>query len=365
MIKITSPLLPDLDRFSLALKEVWDAQQITNNGKQHQLLEAALKKHLQAKNLVLFSNGTLALLIALKALNLKGKVVTTPFTFAATAMSINWANLEPVFCDIDYDTMCIDSSKIEAAVTKDTSAILPVHVYGNVCDVEKIDEISRRHKLKVIYDAAHAFGIFHKGKAIAEFGDISMFSFHATKIFNTIEGGCLTFADDSLRERIDMLKNFGIKNEEEIVEIGINAKMNEIQALIGLLSLELVDEERKKRKLVKDIYDDVLKDVEGLSIGNTAPDNTHYYPIRIKKEILGSTRDEVYEKLKKVDIISRKYFYPLLSNIQCYRDIPSARKENLKVANQVSEEILCLPMHSAVGRDGAKRVCDVLISLKC
>lgn len=362
VINVTSPLLPSLSSIARQMKEILDSGYITNNGSKHQLLEEELKKYLQAKNISLFSNGTLALMIAIKALDLKGEIITTPFTFAATVHSISWLNIKPVFCDIDYKTMCIDADKIESLITKDTTAIIPVHVYGNVCDVEKIDKIAKKHNLKVIYDAAHAFGVKHKGIPIGNYGDASMFSFHATKLFNTIEGGCLTFNDDDLKRKVELQKNFGIKNENEIVDIGINSKLNELQCAIGILNLELVAGERKKRERIKKIYDNRLSKIDGIEINRNAPEvaSLQYYPIRIKKEIYGSSRDELYQSLKEKGVYARKYFSPLLSNIDSYKDLPSANKDNLAVANAASNEILCLPFYGKIKSSEAKMICDMI-----
>ena len=364
IIKITNPLLPTLKSFSLHLKEIWNSKQLTNNGPKHQLLEKAIKQHLQVDNISLFSNGTLALMIAIKALDLKGEIITTPFTFAATVSCASWMNIKPVFCDIDYNTMCIDTNKIESLITKETSAIIAVHVYGNLCNVEKIEAIAKKYNLKVIYDAAHAFGVVHKGLPIGNYGDISMFSFHATKLFNTIEGGCLTFKDPSLKTKLDLLKNFGIQSEDEIVDIGINAKLNEIQCTIGLLNLDLIENERKKRLKIKQIYDDNLEKIDGILINKNSPDipSLQYYPIKIQSDIYGINRNDLYKKLKDFNIHTRKYFWPLLSNIDSYKNLPSANKSNLIIANQVSEEVLCLPFHGEIKISETKIICNKIKS---
>jgi dTDP-4-amino-4,6-dideoxygalactose transaminase len=348
------------------MKEIWQSQWLTNNGPKHQNLEQLLKQHLEAKNITLFSNGTLALLIAIKALELKGEIITTPFTFAATATSISWMGLKPVFCDIDEKTMCIDADKIEALITKDTSAIMPVHVYGNACNVEKIDAIAKKYNLKVIYDAAHAFGVKHNGLPIGNYGDVSMFSFHATKLFNTIEGGCLTFNNPSLKEKFNLLKNFGIKNEDEIVEIGINAKLNEIQSAIGIINLNLISKEREKREKIKTIYDKNLAKIRGVILNNNLSEKNslQYYPIRIDENIYGKSRDELYQHLKNLNINARKYFCPLLSNTEIYKDNISTNTENLSVANKISKQILCLPFYGDLKTSQAKMICDTIKSFK-
>lgn len=363
-IKITTPLLPSLKSIARQLKEIWGSEWLTNNGPKHKLLEKSVKQYLEVPNIALFNNGTLALMIAIKALDLKGEIITTPFTFAATVTSISWMNLKPVFCDIDHNTMCIDANKIESLITKDTSAILAVHVFGNICDVRKIQSIAKKHNLKIIYDAAHAFGAKHHGQTIGNYGDVSMFSFHATKLFNTIEGGCLTFNNSKLKEKIELLKNFGLKNEEEISDIGINAKLNEIQSAIGLLNLQLIEKEREKRLKIKKIYNRNLKKIPGILINDNDPElpSMQYYQIRIKENIYGISRDQLHQKLKHSDIYARKYFYPLLSNINSYKDLPSSDKTSLANANLVSEETLCLPFHGKMKLSEAKIICEKIKS---
>lgn len=359
MINVTKPLLPSLKSLNAQLRDVLKSGHVTNNGPKLLELEDKLKAYLKVDNISIFSNGTLALMIAIKALDLKGEIITTPFTFAATSSVISWMNIKPVFCDINPDTMCIDADKIESLITKDTTAIMPVHVYGNICDVDKISAIAKKHNLRVIYDAAHAFGSEINKAPIGQHGDISMFSFHATKLFNTIEGGCLTFKDPQLKEKIELFKNFGIKSETEISDIGINAKLNEIQAIFGLLNLELIEKERSDRVKIKKIYDQNLAKIKGISIQLNQSDvnSLQYYAIKINKESFGISRDELYLQLLTRQIKARKYFCPLLSNEAPYKNLPSANKDLLPIANKTSEEILCLPFYGQLKISEAKMIC--------
>lgn len=365
-IYVTRPLLPPINKYKEKIDEIWVSQWITNNGQQHQKLEKELKTYLKVDNLSLINNGTIALQIALKALDISGEVITTPFTFAATPHSIAWNGLKPVFCDIDPETLNIDADKIENLITDTTSAILAVHVFGTPCDVDKIEKIADKHDLKVIYDGAHAFGTEIDGTAIGNYGDITMYSFHATKLFNTIEGGALACNDQELKEKIELLKNFGIKNKEEIVEVGTNGKMNEFQAAMGLEVLKEVENERKKRKKIKEIYHNELEDVEGINFIDE-PENIkssqQYLVIRIDKEEFGISRDEVYEKLKKYNVYARKYFYPLCSNFDSYQDLDSAEKNNLPVANKIVDQVLSLPFYGDLGTEAAEKIAKIIMSL--
>jgi dTDP-4-amino-4,6-dideoxygalactose transaminase len=346
---ITQPLLPDLSSLQLEIQEIFESKWVTNHGLKHNLLEKKLEEVLKVPNVSVFNNGTIALLTALKALDLSmgSGVITTPFTFAATPHCISWNGLEPVFCDIEPDTMTIDAQKIEELITPHTSAILPVHVYGFPCDVKKIDKIAKKHDLRVIYDAAHAFSTEINGRGIGTFGDVTVFSFHATKLFNTIEGGCLTYNDDELKLKIYNLRNFGIKNEEEVVDIGINGKMNEIQASIGLLNLKLVKEEQLKRMEIKKLYVNQLDGIDNIRIpvmpGNTT-DSFQYFPIVIE-DSFPITRDQVYEELKKYNIFTRKYFYPICSDYEAYNKLESSSVANLPVSNDLKNKVLCLPYY--------------------
>jgi len=364
---VTKPLLPDVDSLNLEIKEIFESKWVTNHGLKHNLLEKKLEEVLKVPNVSIFNNGTIALLTALKALNLpkESEIITTPFTFPATPHTIKWNGLEPVFCDIEPNTMTIDVEKIEELITPKTSAILPVHVYGFPCDVKKIDEIAQKHDLKVIYDAAHAFSTEINGKGIGTYGDISIFSFHATKIFNTIEGGCLTYNNDNLKLKIYNLRNFGIKNEEEVVDIGINGKMNEIQAAIGLLNLKSVKEEQFKRMELKNLYFNELGDIESIRIP-MMPENTtdsfQYFPIVIN-DSFPLTRDKLYEELKKNNIFTRKYFYPLCSDYGVYSKLESSSSDNLPVSNDIKNRVLCLPYYGDLEPETALKITKIIKSL--
>ena len=343
---ITRPLFPELSDYTMQLESVWEAQWLSNNGAKHQALESRLKDYLKAPNISLFNNGTIALLTAIQSLRLQGEVITTPFTFPATTHVLAWNNITPVFCDIDYDRMTIDYEKIEKLITAKTTAILGVHVYGIPCHVDEIQDIADRHGLKVIYDAAHAFSTTINGLPIGNFGDISMFSFHPTKLFHTGEGGALVYNDSNLKQRIEYLKNFGIKNEEEVVLPGINGKMGELQAAMGLETLPLVKAEQEKRARLRQKYISCLNNIEGISLV-TPPENTsnseQYFCIRITKGEV--KRQDIYEKLKEKGIFSRKYFFPLVSEYPCYANLPSASFNNLPIAHKVANEVLCLPFY--------------------
>jgi dTDP-4-amino-4,6-dideoxygalactose transaminase len=364
-IFVTKPLLPDLNLVQNHLSDIWQSKQVTNYGDKHCELEEKLESHLKVKNISLFNNGTIALLIALKALDLPhgSEVITTPFTFPATPHVISWNGLKIVFCDIDPETMCLDANKIESLITEKTSAILATHVYGYCCDVDKIADIAKRHNLKTIYDAAHAFGSEMNGKAIGRYGDITMHSFHATKLFNTIEGGCLTYDDRSLNGKIKLLSNFGIKNEEEVMGCGINGKMNEIQAAIGILNLDLVPEEKQKREIIFNLYQKLLSNIAGLSLmnfKNKHSNSLQYFVIRIDPNITSVTRDEMHNKLKEKDIISRKYFFPLCSEYPIYKDLPSAKKEHLPISHKASKEVLCLPFYGDLALSKVEEICSII-----
>lgn len=359
-ILVTRPLLPELEDFNKKMEEVWESQWLTNIGKQHYELEKRLNDYLQVENTTLFCNGTLALQLACQAMELTGEVITTPFTFPATTHILHINNLEPVFCDIEENTYNIDPDKIEELITEKTSAILPVHVFGNPCDVKAIDEIARKHGLKVIYDAAHAFGVEVDGVPIGNFGDMSMFSFHATKVFHTIEGGALTYSDDSYKDALYYLKNFGIKNEEEVVMPGTNAKMNEIAAAMGLVVLDCLEEEKKKRKKAADKYRQELASVPGLRTLPDIPDVKHNYyamPVLVGDEYPLS-RDELYEGLKKYNVFGRRYFYPLCSQICHYAALPTAKA--LPAAEKITREILCLPMYGDLRGEEIEKICRLI-----
>lgn len=365
-IYVTQPLLPDLNKLQVELEEIIESKWITNHGQKHNLLEKKLEEALKVPNVSVFNNGTIALLTALKALDLPmgSEVITTPFTFAATPHCISWNGLKPVFCDIESNTMTINVDKIEKLITSNTSAILPVHVYGFPCDVEKIDEIAKEYDLKVIYDGAHTFSTEINGKGIGTFGDITMFSFHATKLYNTIEGGCLTYNDNELKEKIYNLRNFGIINEEEVVDIGINGKMNEFQASVGILNLNLFREEQIKRMNIKKIYLEHLGNIENITIPEM-PENTtdscQYFPIIIEDNF-PMTRDQIYDALKEYNIFTRKYFYPICSDYKPYRNLKSSSAHNLPVSNDLKKKVLCLPYYGNLDSQVVIQICDILKS---
>lgn len=363
-VYVTQPLLPEINDLKSEIEEIIKSKWVTNQGQRHNLFEEKLKKCLKVPNASVFNNGTIALLTALKALDLPigSEVITTPFTFAATPHCISWNSLKPVFCDIEPNTMTMNADKIEELITPDTSAILPVHVYGFNCDVEKIDKIAKKHDLKVIYDGAHAFSTEVNGKGIGNFGDITMFSFHATKLFNTLEGGCLTYNNNKLKEKIYNLRNFGIINEEQVSDIGINGKMNEIQAAVGLLNLELFKEEQEKRRKIKELYLEQLKNLENIKIPEmpkNTTDSFQYFPIVIE-DGFGMTRNQVYDELKKFNIFSRKYFYPICSDYEPYKNLKSSSISNLPVANNLKNKVLCLPYYGNLNHGIVAQICDII-----
>lgn len=363
-VYITQPLLPDIDDVKNMLSTIWQSKQLTNNGRMAIQLEKELAGFLKVNHLSLFSNGTVALQLAFRVLGLTGEVITTPFTFAATTHALVLNNLEPVFCDIEEDTFNINPDKIEALITPETTAILPVHVFGTPCKMDKIQRIAEKHGLKVVYDAAHAFGVEVTGRSIGSFGDISMFSFHATKIYHTIEGGALTFNDRHLKERADSLRNFGIKSEEFVAEPGTNGKMNELQAAVGILLLQIVGDEIKRRKEITGLYRELLKEIPGISFYGDMDGVTHNYPyfvIRVNKDYFGMSRNELYTLLKGYNIFSRKYFYPLCSQFPCYKNLPSASKDNLPIAENVVEEVLSLPLHGRLTNEEVEKICEIII----
>ena len=347
-ITVTSPLLPDLQEFHSVLQEIWDSKWITNNGSFHKRLEAALCEYLKVPYISLFTNGTLPLLTALQALRITGEVITTPYSFVATTHSIWWNGCRPVFVDIDPATGNLDPDRIEAAITPKTTAIMPVHVYGKPCDTKRIQEIADKYGLKVIYDAAHAFGVEVNGESILNAGDMSTLSFHATKVYNTIEGGALVMHDAETKKRIDYLKNFGFANEVEVVGPGINSKMDEVRSAYGLLNLKQVDAAIEARHQVAIRYREALRDVKGITFFEDMPGVRHnysYFPIFVDAEEYGMTRDELYFKMKDNGVLGRRYFYPLISTFSTYRGLPSAARENLPEAHKMADSVICLPMH--------------------
>ena len=364
IITVTSPLLPNLDEFTDSLKEIWESKWITNNGQFHQKLEAALAEYLKVPYVSLFTNGTLPLLTALQALRITGEVITTPYSFVATTHALWWNGIKPVFVDIDPSTGNIDPKKIEAAITPRTTAILPVHVYGKPCDTEAIQAIADKYGLKVIYDAAHAFGVEVNGESLLNAGDMSTLSFHATKVFNTIEGGAMVMHDEKTKQRIDYLKNFGFANEIEVVGPGINSKMDEIRSAYGLLNLKQVDAAIAARQKVAVAYREVLRNVDGISFWDDMPGVRHnysYFPIFVDAEKYGMTRDELYMKMKDRGIWGRRYFYPLISEFSTYRGLESSRPENLPNAHMMADTVICLPMHHALREEEINRIIDCII----
>jgi len=364
MITVTSPLLPDLDEFHELLKEIWDSKWITNNGSFHQQLEKALADYLKVPYISLFTNGTLPLLTALQALRITGEVITTPYSFVATTHSIWWNGCRPVFVDIEEDTCGIDPNKIEAAITPKTTAIMPVHCYGKPVKMKRIQEIADKYGLKVIYDAAHAFGVEVDGESVLNAGDMSTLSFHATKVYNTLEGGALVMHDEKIKQRIDYLKNFGFAGETEVVAPGINSKVDEVRAAYGLLNLKQVDQAIANRKKVAQKYREALKNVPGIRFFEDMPGVRHnysYFPIFVDAAKYGMTRDELYFKMKEQGILGRRYFYPLISDFSTYRGLPSATKENLPVATKMANEVICLPMHHGLSKNDINRVLSCII----
>lgn len=362
-ITVTSPLLPDLNEFMEMLKDIWDKKWITNNGIYHQQLEEALAEYLKVPYVSLFTNGTLPLITALQALHIAGEVITTPYSFVATTHALWWNGIKPVFVDINPTTGCLDPDKIEAAITPRTTAIMPVHVYGKPCDVDAIQDIADKYGLKVIYDAAHAFGVEVKGESILNAGDMSTLSFHATKVFNTIEGGALVMHDEKIKQRIDYLKNFGFAGETEVVAPGINSKMDELRAAYGLLNLKQVDAAIAARQKVAQTYRAALRNVEGITFWEDMPDVKHnysYFPIFVNAEKYGMTRDELYFKMREKNILGRRYFYPLISTFSTYRGLESASPANLPMATQMANEVICLPMHHELDEEGMSRIIECI-----
>ena len=363
IITVTSPLLPNLDEFTEFLKEIWESKWITNNGQFHQKLEAALAEYLKVPYVSLFTNGTLPLLTALQALRITGEVITTPYSFVATTHALWWNGIKPVFVDINPSTGNIDPQKIEAAITPRTTAILPVHVYGKPCDTEAIQAIADKYGLKVIYDAAHAFGVEVNGESLLNAGDMSTLSFHATKVFNTIEGGAMVMHDEKTKQRIDYLKNFGFANEVEVVGPGINSKMDEIRSAYGLLNLKQVDAAIAARQKVAVAYREALRNVDGISFWDDMPGVRHnysYFPIFVDAEKYGMTRDELYMKMKDQGVWGRRYFYPLISEFSTYRGLESSRPENLVNAHRMADTVICLPMHHELNEEDVERIVDCI-----
>lgn len=362
-ILVTRSSMPSMEEYIEEIKGLWDSHWLTNMGAKHKELESSLKEYLGVDGLSLFSNGHMALELAIQAMNLTGEVITTPFTFASTTHAIVRNGLTPVFCDINPEDYTIDVDKLESLITDKTSAIVPVHVYGNVCNVEEIDRIAQEHGLKVIYDAAHTFGVKYKDKGIGSYGDASMFSFHATKVYNSIEGGAISFKDEEYGLDLYRLKNFGIRGEEVVDGIGANAKMNEFQAAMGICNLRHVDDEIEKRRKVHERYIDNLSQVKGLQLLKEQPHvkrNYAYFPVIFHEEIFGASRDDVYQKLREYDICARKYFYPLTNAFDCYCGRFDVNET--PVALHISKRVLTLPMYADLSMEDVDRICDVVLS---
>lgn len=363
-VYVTQPALPPLEEFVEYLKQIWETKRLTNNGPFHQQFEKELADYLGVKYLSLFANGTLALVTALQALRITGEVITTPFSFVATTHSLWWNNIKPVFVDIEPDYFTLDPKKIEAAITPQTTAILPVHVYGNPCKIDEIQKIADTYGLKVLYDAAHAFGVRIKGNSILNFGDLSILSFHATKVFNTIEGGAIICHDEKTKKRIDFLKNFGFAGETTVIEPGINAKMNELQAAYGLLQLKYINKYIFKRKEIAKLYRKGLSGIKGIRVLYDIESIDHsytYFPVFVDEKLYGESRDALYMRLKVNNIYGRRYFYPLISDFPSYRGLSSAKSENLPISKEISEKVICLPFYSELERD----IINIIVKMIC
>lgn len=366
-VYVTRPLLPPLSSMMSRLEEVWATQQLTNIGAQHDRLEAALRQHLGVSELSLFTNGTVALITAIRALGLSGEVLTTPFTFPATPHALSWSGITPVFCDIDPVTLNVDPDAVERAITSRTSGILAVHVYGNPCDVEGLQRVADRHGLKIIYDAAHAFGVRVDGRGIGSFGDATMFSFHATKLFHTAEGGALASADPALKAKIEDLRNFGIHGPDVVEAVGLNGKMTELQAALGLCVLEGVGEELARRRRLLARYRERFAGIEGVSWVhglNGADSSCQYCVIRVDEAVFGCSRDALHRDLRGYNVFARKYFSPLCAEYDCYRNLPSAAPGNLPVATRAVHEVLCVPLYGGLTESDVDRICDMVVAVR-
>lgn len=362
-IFVTSPLLPPLNEFIPYLEDIWSRKWLTNNGHYHQMLEGALADYLGVEHISLFTNGTIPLITALQALRVTGEVITTPYSFVATTHALWWNGIKPVFVDIDPKTCNIDPNKIEAAITPRTTAIMPVHVYGNPCDTEGIQSIADKYGLKVIYDAAHAFGVSVNGNSILNSGDMSTLSFHATKTYNTIEGGALICRDEKTKQRIDYLKNFGFAGETEVVAPGINGKMDELRAAYGLLELKYVDSAIQVRKSITQKYRESIGNISGINYLEDLPgvkSNYSYFPIFVNEALYGISRDALYEKLKSAGIYGRRYFYPLISDFPTYRSLESSTIKNLPISHRIADSVICLPLHHELDDDDINSVINVI-----
>lgn len=363
-IMVTSPLLPSLEEFMPYLQEIWHSKWITNNGSFHRKLEEKLCKYLGVEYLSLFTNGTLPLITALQAMRISGEVITTPYSFVATTHALWWNGIKPVFVDIDPSTGNIDPDKIEAAITPKTTAIMPVHVYGIPCNTDEIQQIADKYGLKVIYDAAHAFGVRVNGTSILNAGDMSTLSFHATKTYNTIEGGALVCHDEKTKQRIDYLKNFGFAGETQVIAPGINSKMDEVRAAYGLLNLKRVDAAIEARRQVAVCYREALRGVKGIRVMEDIPGVRHnyaYFPIFVNASEYCLTRDELYFKMRERGVFGRRYFYPLISEFSTYRGLESSARENLPNAYKMADEVICLPMHHNLSESDVNRIIGTIV----
>ena len=360
-INVTRSSMPPFEEYTEEIKDIWQSHWLTNMGVKHQKLQAELKEYLGVENIDLLTNGHMALELSMQALNLRGEVITTPFTFASTTQAIVRNGLDPVFCDINPVDFTIDINKLESLITDKTCAIVPVHVYGNICDVEKIENLAQKYELKVLYDAAHTFGVKYKAKGIGSFGDVSCFSFHATKVFNSIEGGAVCYKDGKFGERLRYLKNFGIASLEDVEFIGANAKMNEFCAAMGLCNLKHVNKEIQKRKVIAERYREILEGVEGLQLSPLQKDveqNYAYFPVIINEKLYGHSRNEVYNELEKNGFLSRKYFYPLTNRFACF----AGKYDNTytPVADYISERVLTLPLYADLELNTVEHICSLL-----
>lgn len=360
-IMVTKSFLPPIDEFKKEIERIWETNWLTNQGPIHNEFNQSLNQYLKVNRSTLFVNGHLALDVAIKALKLTGEVITTPFTFASTAHAIKMNNLKPVFCDIKMDNFTMDPDKIEQLITEKTSAIIPVHVFGNPCEIARIEEIARKHKLKVIFDAAHVFGVEVNGVGIGSFGDVSMFSFHATKVFNSIEGGVLTFNNSDYTKQFDLYKNFGITGPETVEAVGLNAKMNEFQAAMGLVNLRYVEREIKSRKAIADLYRQKLSRVSGIRCLEDQPGIRHnyaYFPILVDEKEYGMNRDMLFEHLKEFNVFARKYFYPLVNEFDCYKDEYTV--EDTPNAKCVGDRVITLPMYGSLDLRYVEQICEII-----
>jgi dTDP-4-amino-4,6-dideoxygalactose transaminase len=366
-IYVTRPLLPPLPDVMARLEQVWATQWLTNAGPQHEALESALRRYLAVEQLSLFNNGTIALLCAIRALGLSGEVITTPFTFPATPHALSWSGITPVFADIDSERLTLDPARVEELITPGTTGILAVHVYGVPCDVEALAGIAAKHQLRLLYDGAHAFGVRMHGAGVGGYGDATMFSFHATKLFHTGEGGAIACADEKLRHRIDRLKNFGIAGPETVECVGINGKMSELQAAVGLAVLGCMADETARRRAILAIYTERLGRLRGMTLMREWPgveSSYQYCAVRIDAREFGASRDKVHQTLQTFNVFARKYFYPLCSDYPSYRDLPSASPDRLPVARTAASQVLCLPLYGSLGDDVVHAICDIVESVQ-